>query len=181
MKMTERKATVPTNVDRTIREKRRSMSPQSRLRAPHSGFRAAGCGRTKNPRYLTASSVIPWSRPTRLASRCGERVPAPGEQRQRVAGDGAEVLGQRRRGDGARSDGPQADQVLEPDRGGDFGVVNGLESARGPLERILLRQSEAGLGELLRHRPIGLGRARRGGSQAAKLSRIGHMKAGGEE
>ena len=77
-------------------------------------------------------------------AQISERVPAPGEQRQRIAREGAEVVGQRRRGDRTRCDGLKADQALEADCRGDLGIVDGLEAARGALERILVGQGEAG-------------------------------------
>src|SRR6202167_5026414 len=115
------------------------------------------------------------------SARIGERVPAPCEQRQRIAREGAEVVGQRRRDDRTRCDGLKADQALEADCRGDLGIVDGLEAARGALERILVRQPEAGLRELRRHRLERPGRTGRGGPQPAELSRIGQVEAGGEE
>src|SRR5271170_7449260 len=99
------------------------------------------CRRTKS-RWLCFQPSL-WS-----SARIGERVPTPCEQRQRIAREGAEVVGQRRRGDRARCDGLKADQALEADRRGDLGIVDGLEAARGALERILVRQGEAGPPEL---------------------------------
>src|ERR1700722_7078749 len=63
-------------------------------------------------------------------ARIGKRVPPPFEQRQRIGGEGAEVVGQRRGGDRRLEDCAQTDQALEPRCGGDLGILKHLEAAR---------------------------------------------------
>ena len=67
------------------------------------------------------------------------------------------------------------------DRGQDRRVVDRLEAARRPLQRVLVRQREPCLRELRDHLLIGLGRPGRGVAQPRERRRLGLVEAGGEE
>jgi hypothetical protein len=58
------------------------------------------------------------------------------EERQRISSEGAETADEGGLADLCLRDGAQADEILEARRQGDLGIVDVLEAARRPLERV---------------------------------------------
>src|SRR5271165_6455665 len=118
---------------------------------------------------------------TRTLSRIAQRVPAPREQRQRIGGEGAEVVDERRLRDRRLGDGAQADESLEPRRGHYLRVGDVLEATRRALQCVLFGKLEAPRGKLGHHLPERLRRPGRRAAEPRQLMGLGAMESGGEE